>query len=284
MNGSWSLTKYADILYVSRHPELFISSKGIAGPGMREHLMQEQGRPAGQGNVSIITMDPPRHVKMRRLVNKGFTPRAVNAMEPEIRRITNEILDDAMAKGPSIDFVLEIASQLPLAVICGMMGLEREHWPMMFDFTNKVLGSSDPEYQSEVSDDVKGSREAAAATAMAGRMRMIGFFAEILQKRRAEPSGDLVSILLESEVDGQKLTEQDILAFCFLLILAGNETTRNGISGGMLALAEHPAERARLQADMSLMDSPSKRSPLDFAAPPHGARGHGRCRDSRPED
>jgi cytochrome P450 len=192
---------------------------------------------------------------MRRLVNKGFTPRAVNAMEDEIRRITNEILDDAASKGPSIDFVLEIASQLPLAVICGMMGLEREHWPMMFEFTNKVLGSSDPEYQDEVPEDVKGSREAAAATGMAGRMKMIGFFAEILEKRRREPSNDLVSILLESEVDGQKLTEQDILAFCFLLILAGNETTRNGISGGMLVLSENPGERARLQADMSLMES-----------------------------
>jgi cytochrome P450 len=199
-------------------------------------------------------MDPPRHVKMRRLVNKGFTPRAVEAMEPQIRLITNDILDRIEGR-PSCDFVLEVASQLPLAVICGMLGLDREHWPLMFDLSNNVLGARDPEYQDGVDEQQRGSIEAAQQTGTAGRATLIGFFAQQIERRRREPGDDLVSILLESEVDGEKLTVNEVLAFCFLLILAGNETTRNAISGGLLALFEHPEQRARLQADMSLIDS-----------------------------
>ncbi|MEO8539829.1 MAG: cytochrome P450 [bacterium] len=264
-NGFWSITRYADILEVSRHPEIFISSKGIAGPGLRPAFIEkmlaelgEQGQAqaaAAQGNVSIITMDPPRHVKMRRLVNKGFTPRAVNAMEGQIRQITNEILDN-VAKQGSCDFVTDIAAQLPLAVICGMAGLEKKDWPMMFELTNSVLGSTDPEYQTSVPEEQRGSPEAARQTGMMGRMKMIQFFSEVLEDRRKNPrEGDLVSILLEAEVDGEKLTQMDILAFCFLLILAGNETTRNAISGGLRALCENPEQKAKLLGDMSLIDS-----------------------------
>ena len=261
-NGFWSITKYDDVMFVSRNPEMFISSKGIAGPGLRPEaiaeMMATDPTTAAQntgGNASIITMDPPRHVKMRRLVNKGFTPRSVNAMEPEIRRITNEILDTIARKG-SCDFVLDVSSQLPLAVICGMMGVEQKDWPLMFELTNKVLGGGDPEYQTDFPEDQRGTPEAARVTSMTGFMGMLQYFQKVLEDRRANPrDDDLVSILIESEIEGEKLTEPDLLAFCFLLIVAGNETTRNGISGGMLALSQHPEERRRLQADMSLMDS-----------------------------
>lgn len=261
-NGFWSITKYEDIRYISRNPELFISSKGIAGPGLRPEALAElqtadpgAAAQSSGGNASIITMDPPRHVKMRRLVNKGFTPRAVKAMEPEIRRTTNEILDNIASRG-SCDFVLEVASQLPLAVICGMMGLERKDWPLMFDLTNRVLGSGDPEYQTDIPEEERGSGEAARRTAQAGLFRMLDFFRNQIEERRAHPrEGDLVSILLEAEVDGEKISEGDLLAFCFLLIVAGNETTRNAISGGLQVLSEHPDQKAKLLADMSLMES-----------------------------
>jgi cholest-4-en-3-one 26-monooxygenase len=252
-NGFWSLTRYDDVLFVSRHPELFISSKGISGAGLRDPSSVPNPT-AEPGGVSIITMDPPRHGKIRRLVNKGFTPRAVNAMAPRIREITGTILDRIGPNG-NCDFVLDVASQLPLAVICGMMGLEQEHWPLMFELTNMVLGPADPEYQVDVADEEKGSDLVRLRTAWAGRERMMAFFREILELRRASPRDDLISILLESEVDGDRLSETDVLAFCFLLILAGNETTRNAISGGLLVLCEHPAERARLLADWSLIDS-----------------------------
>lgn len=258
-NGFWSITKYDDIRFVSRNPELFISSKGIAGPGIRPEALQSLdsgAQPQNAGaNISIIGMDPPRHVKMRRLVNKGFTPRAVNAMEPEIRRITNEILDKIDGRD-ELDFVLEVASQLPLAVICGMMGLEQKDWALMFDLTNKVLGSGDPEYQTEVPEEERGTSAAARATAMLGVGTMMEYFRNVLEDRRRNPrEDDLPTILLESEIDGEKLSEGDLLAFCFLLILAGNETTRNGISGGLRVLCEHPDQKAKLLKDMSLMES-----------------------------
>jgi cytochrome P450 len=252
-NGFWSLTRYEDVLFVSRHPELFISSKGISGAGLRDPSTVPNAQ-AEPGGVSIITMDPPRHVKIRRLVNKGFTPRAVNAMEPRIREITSTILDRVAPSG-ACDFVLDIASQLPLAVICGMMGLEEQHWPLMFELTNMVLGPADPEYQVDVADDEKGSDLVRLRTARAGRQRMMDFFKEVLDQRRTNPRDDLISILLESEVDGERLSETDVLAFCFLLVLAGNETTRNAISGGLQVLCEHPAERERLVSDWSLIDS-----------------------------
>ncbi len=258
-NGFWSVTKYEDVMYISRNPELFISSKGIAGPSVKMEALAnmdfaEQQQNQG-GNASIITMDPPRHVKMRRLVNKGFTPRAVNAMEPEIRRVTNEILDQIANKG-ECDFVLEVASQLPLAVICGMMGVEQKDWPLMFDLTNKVLGGGDPEYQTEIPEEERGTPAAARQTAMMGFGTMLGYFRNVLEDRRANPrEDDLVSILLEAEIEGEKLTEGDILAFCFLLIVAGNETTRNAISGGLQVLSEHPEQKARLLANPDLMDS-----------------------------
>lgn len=256
LKGFWSLVKYSDILYVSSHPLLFSSAKGISGPGLRdpEHNPNAINQPGG---ISIITMDPPRHVKMRRLVNRGFTPRAVNAMEPKIREICISLLD-RLADRTECDFVLEIASQLPLAVICGLMGIPEPDWPLMFRLTNQVLGAGDPEYQAEVvPEEIRGTVTASTRTGLDGRLKMTAFFADLLKERRQHGLGeDLVSVLLESEVDGEHLDEVDILAFCFLLVLAGNETTRNAISGGLLALCEHPDERARLQADMpALLDT-----------------------------
>ena len=193
-------------------------------------------------------------MKLRRLVNKGFTPRAVNGMEPRIRQIANMLLD-RIADKTECDFVLDIASQLPLAVICGLMGIDEQDWPLMFHLTNQTLGAADPEYQAEVDESERGTLQAQHRTSMAGRAHMMKFFKELMEQRRKRPGDDLVSILLESEVDGERLDEIDILAFCFLLVLAGNETTRNGISGGLQVLCEHPDQRARLQDDMALMDT-----------------------------
>jgi cytochrome P450 len=254
LKGFWCITRYEDVKFVSQHPELFSSAKGITGPGLRdpENNPNAVRQPGG---FSIITMDPPRHVKMRRLVNRGFTPRAVNAMEPKIREITVGLLD-RLADRSECDFVLEVASQLPLAVICGLMGIPEPDWPLMFQLTNQVLGAADPEYQADVvAEGERGTITAQTRTGLAGRLKMVDFLHDLVNQRRTALGEDLVSVLLESEVDGERLDEVDILAFCVLLVLAGNETTRNAISGGLWALCDYPDERARLQADMSLLDS-----------------------------
>lgn len=251
--GVWNLVKFEDVRHVSRHPELFGSEEGIV---QYRPIREEDMAAAATGNGKmLIMMDPPRHVKLRRLVNKGFTPRAVGMKEAEIRKLTHELIDGIAKKG-ECDFVIDVASQLPLAVICGMMGIEEKDRALMFQLTNKVLGPGDPEYQTDVPEEQRGTPEAANITGNMGTMQMFGFFAQILQAARSgeRPAGtDIISILVNSEVDGEKLTDEDILWFCFLLILAGNETTRNAISGGLWALCENPDQMAKLQADMSLM-------------------------------
>ena len=250
--GHWNFVRYEDVLTVSRHPEVFGSEKGIVQfyPAKEEMLTAAE---AGNGKM-LITMDPPRHVKLRRLVNKGFTPRAVAAMEPHIREITNTLLDTIAKKGSS-DFVIDVASQIPLAVICGMMGLEQKDWPLMFQLTNKVLGAGDPEYQTDLPEDQRGTQEAANLTGNMGTMQMFGFFAQTLQDRRVNRRDDLISLLCESALDGEALSDEDILWFCFLLILAGNETTRNAMSGGLLAFFDNPSERERLREHPEYIDS-----------------------------
>ncbi|HXH20606.1 MAG TPA: cytochrome P450 [Dehalococcoidia bacterium] len=250
--GRWHLVKYEDVLHVSRHPEIFSSERGIT---QFEAVNPEDAQAAASGNGKmLITMDPPRHVKLRRLVNKGFTPRAVNAMEPYIRDIARRLLDQSAEKR-ECDFVLDVASQLPLAVICGMMGVEDKDWSLMFRLTNKVLGSGDPEYQDDVPPEERGTPMAARTTGNIGTFQMFTFFSQMLEERKAQRREDLVSLLVDSEVDGEALTDEDILWFCFLLILAGNETTRNAISGGLLSFFENPDEKRRLMKDMSLMPS-----------------------------
>ncbi len=247
VKGWWDITKYEDVLHVSRHTEIFSSEGGIT---MYEPRDADSASAAAAGNGKmLITMDPPRHVRLRRLVNKGFTPRAENAMESHIRTITNQLLDDVAGKD-NIDFVTEVAANLPLAVICEMMGVPREDWNLMFTLTNKVLGPADPEYQTDVPEEQRGTPDAARTTGNIGTMQMFGYFTQAVMERRTTRTEDLVSLLIDSEVDAENLSDEDILWFCFLLILAGNETTRNGISGGLLTLCEHPEQRARLQGDL----------------------------------
>src|SRR5262245_38080393 len=252
LEGAWAITKYEDILFVSRNPRIFSSAEGVAGTLPRDRSLFP-GPPPGAG--SIIMTDPPRHVKLRRLVNKGFTPRAVDALEPKIRAIANEILDGAVKLGGEIDFVVEVSAKLPLAVICGMLGLDRADWPLMFDLTNRLLGAGDPEYQDDVAEADRGTLQAQRDTGMAARIAMFAFFKDVIERKRKNPGDDIASALIEAEFEGEKLTEFEILAFCNLLVLAGNETTRNAISGGMVAFAEHPAERAKLQVNPALLDS-----------------------------
>jgi cytochrome P450 len=244
--GWWDITRYDDICAISKDTETFSSVPGVMMPMPRDPEMAMKS--AGGGGKTIIRSDPPRHTQLRRLLLLGFTPKSLLALEPRIRRIAQDLISGFVADGGG-DFVNQVSSQLPLAVICELMGLGREHWPLMFDLTNKILGFSDPVYQTDIPPELRGTPEGARKTADIGTMQMFAFLQGVLEERRKSPGEDLVSVIARGKIDEETLSDEDILWFCFLLVIAGNETTRNSISGSQLALIERPEALAWLAAN-----------------------------------
>lgn len=261
----WAITKYEDILAISKDPKTFINAPQLlimpsmtAAEAERAEAAQQQARqtqipglPGGDYGQQrhLLVMDPPEHGVYRNLVSRNFTPRALKQLETHIDQLSVQYVDevakllvDDVSERGSCDFVTDLAGKMPLAVICELMGVPREDWDDIFDWTNKTIGSADPEYQDE----------GAAPGAM---MELFGYFGKLLEQRKAAGSQgkDLISTLVHAEVDGEPLNTMDILSYCFLLIIAGNETTRNATAGGMLALIEHPEQRERLKNDPSLI-------------------------------
>lgn len=234
--GYWALMKYEDIVQVSSDNTLFSSERG----GTNLEDLDEDAMALIR--TILINMDPPKHTKYRKLVATGFTPKMTRQMEPHVREITKRIVDNVIAKG-SCDFVTDIAAQLPLAVIAEMIGVPPEDHAKVFDWSNRLIGFDDPEYHTSPED----GRVAA--------MEMFMYANAMAQDRKANPRDDLVSILMAAEVDGDTLSEADFDGFFILLAVAGNETTRNLISGAMLALIEHPEQRQRLIDDPKLIDT-----------------------------
>jgi cholest-4-en-3-one 26-monooxygenase len=232
--GYWALTKYDDIVTVSSDNVLFSS--------WRMGTNIEDPDPDGLAVIRtlLIDMDPPMHTKYRRLVSTGFTPKMIAALEPHVRTVTRRIIDGVAAKG-ACDFVTEVAAELPLAVIAEMLGVPEEDHHKVFDWSNRLIGFDDPEYSTTLDD----GRNAA--------MEMFFYANQLAVERKAHPRDDLVSVLMAADVDGESLKEADFDGFFILLAVAGNETTRNLISGAMLALMQHPEQRARLAGDPSLM-------------------------------
>jgi cholest-4-en-3-one 26-monooxygenase len=184
----------------------------------------------------MLFMDPPRHSRYRKLVNRGFTPRMIAALEEHLRDLTVRIVDDAIAKR-DCDFVVDVAAELPLEVIAELLGVPREDRFKLFDWSNRMVGADDPEYR--VSDD----------KVMEAQVEMFMYAQSLAEKRRADPQPDIVTTLLNAEVDGDSLTEMDFNLFFMLLSVAGNETTRNAIAHGMNAFLDHPDQWALLASD-----------------------------------
>ncbi len=241
-SGYWSITTYDDALTVYRDPRTFSSQRG--GIALNYGLTDEEtmAQQAGFGQMLIVT-DPPRHTRMRQIINKRFTRAALAPQEAHIRAIATEILDSVAARG-QCDFVIDVAAKLPTAVICEMMGIPRSDWDMMFTVANMSIGSHDPEYQ------IDGD---AYATGRKAQMECFNYFVNMIGERRRNPGKDLVSALVHGEIEGEKLTDLEILFNCFLLIIGGQETTRNATSGGVLALIDNPDQRRRLTGDRSLL-------------------------------
>jgi cholest-4-en-3-one 26-monooxygenase len=227
----WALTRYEDVVHVSKNPDIFSSAGGtIIG-------LEPEG--------SMLSMDNPRHKKLRSLVEKGFTARMVRDLEPHTREVTRRVFDE-LDDAQEIDFVQCISAELPLRVIIEMLGTPRQDASYLKELGDVMVGNMDPDYNPA------GVRDEDSSPAQA-QIDMFNYFKSLATERAKNPGDDLVSVLLQAELDGEKFDEMDFLIFCMLLVIAGNETTRNLISGGMLQLFEFPDERRRLQADPSLM-------------------------------
>jgi methyl-branched lipid omega-hydroxylase len=188
----------------------------------------------------MINMDAPRHLRLRRIVARAFSPRMVARIEDDIVRVTRSVVDDLVAAGPG-DFVAQVAARVPLEVICSMMGIPRERWDEVFRHSNVILGAQDPEYVPE--------GENIAAALLGSGAALSALLSELAQQRRQEPRQDLVTALVQAEVDGERLSDQEIGSFFILLAVAGNETTRNAISHGLVALTQSPEQREIWQSD-----------------------------------
>jgi cytochrome P450 len=190
---------------------------------------------------SMINMDDPRHARLRRIVARGFTPRMIQQAERNVRRSAVAIVDRVIETG-ECDFVTEIAARLPLQIICDMMGIPESQHEFVFSRSNVVLGGGDPEYTAaEPAKIIPMLLQAGAELAQLAQ--------DLARHRRGHPGEDLVSALVNAEIEGETLDDQELGSFFVLLAVAGNETTRNAISHGMKALCDHPEQRRLWAAD-----------------------------------
>ncbi len=232
--GYYAITRYHDIVEMSRHPELFCSGQsGSTIVDMPQEFLEFFG--------SMINMDDPRHARLRRIVSAAFNPRMVSSVEASIQQVADSIIDTVRQAG-ECDFVTEVSSRLPLKVICDMMGIPESDYDTVFHASNVILSMGDTEYIPEGEDPLLALLN--AGNELNGLMEGLAAF------RVDNPTDDLTSELLHANVDGESLTHQELASFFILLLVAGNETTRNAISHGLWALTEHPDQRAAWMADV----------------------------------
>jgi cytochrome P450 len=234
----WAITKHADILEIAKQPLRFSSVQGITLRAVGARIPPSE---------LVVMLDPPRHGPMRRVANPGFTPRAVRARRPEIERVAVEILGSAAPAGAAgdFDFVEQVAAPFPLAVVASVLGVPDDDWPRLLRWTNEVIGRQDAEYRQP--------GETPGQTAKRARGEVHTYFRHLIDQRRREPRDDLVTELTRGEIDGAPLTEEQLVLYCELLIEAGNETTRNAITGGLLAFCEHRDEWEKLRERPDLL-------------------------------
>jgi cytochrome P450 len=227
--GFWVVTRYADVVAVSRDSGLWSSAaKGyMPGPSLDAARLEH-------ARLMLLGMDPPAHTRLRALVNRGFTPRRVARLEPRIRELCRQIVDAVLPRG-ACDFVTDVAGELPSYLIAELVGIPLEDGRRLYELTEVMHAAGDPER----------AQQAVAA--------MFAYSAEIRRGKREKPGRDLASVLLAAEIDGERLSDLEFDLFFLLLVNAGGDTTRNLVASGMLALMEHPEALAALRADLSLL-------------------------------
>ncbi len=235
----WAITRHADIVNISRQPGLFKSIQRLFV------AVNEPNSPPPDEAIlrQLLNMNPPEHGAYRGVVNRRFTPRSVQQLTAGIERITTEVLDDIVGRD-ECDFVTEVSAKLPLAVIAEMFGIPRADWPLMFRLSNEMIGPSDPEYASAAT---------ITETVERARMEFFQYFSGLVEDRRKSPRDDLSSALANGQVNGEQLPIFELLSYFALLIIAGNETTRNATTGGLHAFIDNPDQWERLKRDPALV-------------------------------
>ena len=249
--GYWSLTRHADVLEASRNPEVYCSGKGATSiadlpPQFNEFF------------GGMINMDDPRHGHQRRIVSRGFTPKALAKIEADVQRRADAIIDRVIERG-ECDFVADIAAPLPLEIICDMMDIPKSQRQMVFEKTNCILGLGDPDFASEGGDLI--------GMALSAGAELAALMNELAELRRATPGDDLTSALLNADLEEGAMTGAELASFFVLLVVAGNETTRNAISHGMKALCDYPDQRRLWQADFEGVASTAVEEIVRWASP-----------------
>ena len=233
----WAITKHADIIELGKQPDLFLNAPRLA-------VFENDIPPPPEGEVRhLLNMDPPDHARYRRVTSHWFTPRAIKAMDAKVGRVTRDMIDEAAAK-PAGDFVQDISARITIAVIAEMLGVPHKDWQLLFRWTNEIIAPQDPEFN-------RGTPE---ETLSATRLELFTYFNELVERRRREPTNDIVSVVANGQVNGAALPIVELLSYYFLLVVAGNETTRNAMTGGMLALIERPDQWATLRDNAGLLD------------------------------
>ena len=240
--GFWAVTRRADIVWLSKQPTRFLNAPRLA--------IFEHGQPIEKRDTRhLLNMDPPEHGQFRSAASHWFTPRAIRARRAEVERITSDLLDEMAGDGEERegDFVNDFTAPLTLAVLADMLGVPREDWHLMFEWTNQIAGASDPEYQTEGAPPGAGVGDA--------RNNLFTYFARLAKERIDNPRDDMVSVLTSARLDGAPMPPMELLSYFLLLVVAGNETTRNAASGGLLALIENPDEFEKLRTNPGLVDT-----------------------------
>lgn len=250
--GYYALVRHADVAEASRHPELFSSASGATSiPDLPVELNEYFG--------SLINMDDPRHARLRRIVSRAFTPRMIEKFEADVRRAAAAIVGELLATGPC-DFVQHVSARLPLTIVCDMMGIGYEHYEMVLRNTNIILSGADPEF-------ISGDADEAVTQLLTAGGDLAALVMSLAERRASRPADDLVSALATANIDGERLTPAELASFFILLVVAGNETTRNAISHALLLLTEHPGQRSLLLSDLEARIGPAVEEIVRYVSP-----------------
>ncbi len=220
--GYWVVTKHKDVKEISRRSDVFSSQEKTAIPRYKDGTFGEQ---VDRGKFVLLNMDAPHHTHLRKIISRAFTPRAIEVLRDDLRRRAGEIVREAAENG-SGDFVEQVAAELPLQAIAGLMGVPQEERKKLFDWSNQMVGDVDPEFADN--------------DAMGASVELIMYGMQMAADRTANPRDDLVTKLVQADVEGHKLSDDEFGFFVILLAVAGNETTRNSITHGMVAFTEFP--------------------------------------------